>query len=351
MQATANPVLVEVLRGDAVESAHRGALVVCDSNGHTVISVGDVKRRVFARSAIKLLQALPLVASGAADHWGFTNEELALACASHNGEATHTSTALTMLHKAGVDDTVLECGAHPPHQMQAQALLMAQGQAPCSLHNNCSGKHAGFVGLGAFRAATGKTPSNARPWLQGYVNHDHTVMMEVSQAVADATSFDLSQTTRATDGCSIPTHAIELKALALAYARVATGDGLSLPHAIAAKKLRHAIAAAPHMVAGTLRFDTLVMQRLGTRVCCKVGAEGVYCAALPEKGWGVAIKMDDGNNARAVEVVMATVIEHLVTLDASERAFMGTLSAPALRNWNGIAVGALRASTWLREGL
>jgi L-asparaginase II len=159
----------------------------------------------------------------------------------------------------------------------------------------------------------------------------------------------LSTTVHGIDGCSIPAYGIPLQHLALAFARVGTGVGLSEGHARAARRLRQAVARAPFMVGGTDRFDTRVMQRLGERVFCKVGAEGVYCAALPERGLGVALKVDDGNNARAAEVVMAALIEAYVALDDGEARFMRSLSDLRLENWNGITVGALRASATLRR--
>jgi len=170
----------------------------------------------------------------------------------------------------------------------------------------------------------------------------------VTHALQSTTGWDLSSTPQGIDGCSIPTFAVPLRHLALAFARVATGQGLSAEHARAAKRLRQAVAAAPFMVAGSDGFDTRVMQRLGQRVFCKVGAEGVYCAALPERGLGVAIKIDDGNNARAAEVAMAALIEALVALLDAEADFMRGLSDLRLKNRNGIEVGALRASPALR---
>ena len=340
-----NPVLVEALRGSAVESTHRGAVAVVDADGRRVLALGDVARAVFPRSAVKLLQALPLVASGAADALKLGDEELAIACASHNGEPAHVATARGMLAKAGLDADALECGAHWPGLDVAARELAAQGQAPGALHNNCSGKHAGFACLAC--ALHGR--DGLRGFLAGYVEPGHAVMREVTAALQTATGVDLAQAAVGIDGCSIPTHAIPLERLALAFARVATGQGLPADHARAAQRLRQAIARAPFMVAGTGRFDTRVMTVLGERVCCKVGAEGVYCAALPERGLGVAIKMDDGNTARAVEVVMAAVIEALLRLDADEAALMRSLSDVTLRNWRGTTVGALRASATLRQ--
>jgi L-asparaginase II len=342
---TANPTLVEAWRGGIVESAHRGALAIVDAAGSVHTVLGDIDRPIFPRSAIKVLQALPLVESGAAERLQLSDEELALACASHGGEERHARTAAGMLAKAGVDVSALECGAHWPYHDASIKAMAARGEQPTALNNNCSGKHSGFVCLGCL-LADGR---DLRGFLRGYVKPEHPVMREVTAAVQQATGYDLAQTARGTDGCSIPTYAIPLRHLAHAFARVGTGTGLREGHARAAQRLRAAVARAPFMVAGSGRFDSGVMERLGERVFCKVGAEGVYCAALPEAGLGVAIKMDDGNTSRACEVAMAAVIEALVPLDDADAAFMRRLSDLALTNWNGIEVGRLRAATALRS--
>jgi L-asparaginase II len=334
-----NPVLVEAYRGDTVESAHRGAVAVCNADGGCVLALGDIRRPVFPRSAVKLLQALPLLASGAADALGLGDEELAVACASHNGEPAHVATVTGMLAKAGVDAGALECGAHWPYREAFQREMAARGETPSALHNNCSGKHAGFLCLACHMAGS-RSP---RAFASGYVRADHPVMREVSQALQDSTGWDLAKAPQGIDGCSIPTFAIPLQHLATAFARVGSGTGLSADLARAARRLRQAVARAPFMVGGTDRFDTRVMQQLGERVCCKVGAEGVYCAAFPQRGLGVALKIDDGNNARAAEVVMAALIEAYVAMDAAESRLMHALSHVRLCNWNGIEVGSLRA--------
>lgn len=344
-----NPILVEATRGGIVESAHRGALAVVDAGGAAVCTIGDTARPVFARSAVKVLQALPLVTSGAADAFALTDEELALACASHNGQARHVAVAASVLAKAGLDESALECGVQWPSHEVAQREWAASGRPLGALHNNCSGKHAGFLCVGCLMArAQGREP---RDFVRGYVRADHPVMREVSAALQAATGCDLARAPAGTDGCSIPTYGIALAQLALAFARVATGVGLSPERARAAARLRAAVARAPFFVAGSGRFDTKVMQRLGERVFCKVGAEGVFCAALPEQGLGVAIKIDDGNTARAAEVAMAAAIEALVRLSDGERAFVRGLSDVTLKNWNGIETGALRATATLRDAM
>ncbi len=341
---TTNPPLVHALRGGIVESLHRGAVAVLDSQGQVHTEIGDIDRPIFPRSAVKLLQALPLVESGAADKFGLSDEELALACASHGGETRHTEAAAAMLAKAGVDQTALECGSHWPYNDAALKALAAQGRQPSALHNNCSGKHAGFVCLGCLMAEGG----DRRDFLRAYVTPQHPVMREVSASLQDASGFDLGLTATGTDGCSIPTHAIPLRNLAHAYAKVAAGQGMTPGRTQAARRLRLAIAKAPAMVAGTGRFDSVVMQRLGEAVCCKVGAEGVYCAALPSQGLGVALKMDDGNTSRACEVAMAALLEKLLPLNAGDAHFMRSLSDLRLTNWNGLEVGRLQAAPPLR---
>lgn len=343
-----NPTLVEVLRGDAVESTHRGAIAVVDADRGLVCALGDVDRPVFPRSAVKVLQALPLVASGAAERLGLTDEELAIACASHAGEEIHVRTAASMLAKAGLDASSLECGAHWPYDELAARALAVGGGTPSALHNNCSGKHAGFLCLAcALHDGKGLLASYAR----NYVHPDHPVMREVTASLAAATDTDLSVAPRGTDGCSIPTYGIPLRSLALAFARVGTGIGLPAGHGIAAARLRAAVARAPYLVAGRGRLDTKVMEVLGERVFCKVGAEGMYCAALPELGLGIAVKVDDGNTARACEVVMAAALQALLPLDSAGEELMRALAEPRMRNWNGIEVGGLRPSAVLRAVL
>lgn len=326
-----DPVLVEVTRGGLVESVHRGAVAVLDEAGVVVFHAGDIDRAVFPRSAVKALQALPLVETGAADRLGLTDAEIALACASHNGEAAHVATAAAMLRKAGRDVACLECGTHWPSFPAASRALAASGGTATALHNNCSGKHAGFICLAA---DCGDDPA-------GYVASDHPTMRQVTAALAEITGTVLDDRNRGVDGCSIPTYAIPLRALALAFARFGTGHALSSDRAAAAGRIRRAVAANPFIVGGTGRFDTEIMQALGARVFAKVGAEGVHCAALPELGLGIAVKCDDGAG-RAAELVMAALVERFAGDGVPE-----ALTRPVLRNWNGIAVGALRPARLL----
>ena len=324
-----NPVLVEVTRGGQTESRHRGAAIVVDASGAVVFAAGDVETPVFPRSAVKALQALPLVESGAADRYGLTDAELALACASHSGEPVHAATAAAMLAKAGLDAGCLECGAHWPSGEAAGRALA--GAAPTPLHNNCSGKHAGFLCLACHEGAP---PA-------GYVGADHLVQERVRQSLEAATGVAHGPANRGTDGCSIPTYAVPLTALARAFARFGTGAGMEPDRARAAARLRRAVAAHPDMVAGGTRFDTRVMTALRERAFTKTGAEGVYCVALPELGLGLAVKCDDGAG-RAAEAVTARLIAKYLPLDGDPAEVVESAAHPTLRNWNGIEVGTLR---------
>jgi len=321
------PVLVEATRGDRVESRHRGAVAVVDAEGGVAFAVGDIEQAVFPRSAVKAIQALPLVESGAADRFGLTTAELALACASHRGEPLHVATAESMLRKAGRDASALECGAHWPRE-SAGLRLAASGGQPTALHNNCSGKHSGFICLACHR---GDDPA-------GYVRPDHPTMRVVVAALADMTGATLDQSNRGIDGCSIPSFAIPLRALALAFARLATGQGLAAERAQAAARLRAAVAQHPFMVGGTESFDTALMRITGPAVFSKAGAEGVFCVALPTLGLGVAIKCDDGT-PRAAEVATAATIAGLLPDLAPAIAH---LVRRDIVNWNGITTGQLR---------
>lgn len=328
-----NPVLVEVLRGDVVESRHRGTVVVVDADGGVVLELGETGRPIFPRSAIKAIQALPLVESGAADALDLSQRELALACASHSGETEHAALAAAMLAKAGLDESALECGAHWPMGQEAALKLAGQGGKPSPAHNNCSGKHAGFL----------CTCRHLGIDHSGYVARSHEAQQIVCEAMEAVTGTTLAAEACGTDGCSIPTFAMPMKNLARGFARMATGTGLGEARGRAAKRLIEACMAEPFFVAGSGRLDTRLMQAAEGRVMIKMGAEGVYCGAVPELGLGLALKCDDGA-VRAAEVMVATVLQRLFAGDAALSATFATMARPDLTNWNGIKVGELRPS-------
>lgn len=323
---SANPVLVEVVRGNAVESTHRGRAVIVRSSGETLWSVGDVNALTYPRSAIKAFQALPMVASGAAKAFGFTASELALTCASHNGEALHTETALAMLAKLNLGEPALECGQHWPMMQQALIDLAWQQQTPGARHNNCSGKHAGMLALARHMGwETG-----------GYIEVDHPVQIAIRECIEACCDTRLEGMPVAPDGCSAPTWAMPLKNLALGFARFGDPDQLPAMYQQAAIQLYDAVVSEPMMVAGTGRYCSEVMAELKDRAFLKVGAEGVYIAAIPELNAGIALKMDTGS-APAAETALTAILNRL-GLPVSE-----TRRAPEIRNWNQRLTGYWRA--------
>lgn len=328
-----NPVLVEVTRGNLVESRHRGRVIAVDGDGRIVFSLGETDSAVFPRSACKAMQALPLMESGAADAYGFGNKELALACSSHSGEPEHVELAAKMLAAAGRDVSALECGAH---WSSDQKTLIAQARsldAPTALHNNCSGKHAGFI-CACCHSGTE---------VKGYVGYDHPLQREIRGAMESLTGAILAKDNCGVDGCSIPTYAVPLKGLAHGFARMATGAGLEPERARASKRLIEACMVEPFFVAGTKRACTRLMKTAPGRIFAKTGAEGVFCAAIPEKGIAIALKCEDGTT-RAAEAMVAATLARFFSDEPELHAALTAQANHAMRNWNGIHVGDVRVT-------
>lgn len=328
-----HPVTVEVTRGNLVESRHRGSIAVVDGDGGLVFSLGDVDAGVFPRSACKAMQALPLVESGAADAYGFGNRELALACSSHNGEDAHASLAASMLARAGRSVDTLECGAHWSFD---QATLIHQARTlgnPNALHNNCSGKHAGFICACCHQDIDPK----------GYVGYDHPLQRQIRDTMESLTGAVLGADNCGTDGCSIPTYAVPLRGLAHGFAKMATGVGLSAERAKASKRLFAACMAEPFYVAGTGRACTKIMEIAPGRIFAKTGAEGVFCAAVPEQGIAIAVKCDDGTT-RAAEAMVASVLARFFEKGSEVHHSLMAFANKSMRNWNGIHVGDVRVA-------
>jgi L-asparaginase II len=331
-----SPVLVEVLRGSATESRHRGAVAILDSTGKAVRTIGDVETPVFPRSAIKPVQALPLIETGAADRHGLTVDELALSCASHRGEAVHVRKISEWLAKIGLSETDLECGAHEPLDETSRKALVRDGIGPSQIHNNCSGQHTGFL----------STAQCLHEPTHGYITFDHPVQQRVTRTISDMTGLDLSRAPRGLDGCGIPSIAVSLEGLALAMARMADPSRLPDVRRAAVRHLMSAMAAAPLLVDGTAGMATAVMTLAGDAVRLKPGAEGVYCAALPELGLGIAVKISDGAQ-RAADLVMITLLDRLNCFSGSQRAALERFLEPPLFNVAGVAAGRIRPTAAL----
>jgi L-asparaginase II len=320
---------IDILRGNLAESEHLCDGVVVNAAGEIIMAWGEENREIYARSAIKPVQALPLIESGAADHFGFSDSEIALACASHNSEAAHVNSVEDILRRIGLSESSLECGPHRPYDEPSGDELVRKNIKPCRLHNNCSGKHAGFLSTAVH---LGEDPA-------GYIRSHHPVQARVLEAMAEMSHCDLANTPRGADGCGIPVVGMPLSGLARSMARMADPSGLGATREQAVRRIVNAMMAHPHMVAGNNRMDTLAMKAIDG-VALKTGAEGVQIAIVPERGLGIALKARDGNK-RASEIATLWILNRLgLVSDSAARAIAGLLN-PVIKNTLDETVGSI----------
>lgn len=330
----ANPVLIEVRRGSLVESRHLGAIALARPNGELVLALGDVRRPIYPRSAIKALQAIPLLETGAADAFEFGTEEIALACSSHSGTDRHVAIAGRMLARAGLGDGDLECGPQIPIGETAAVDLHRRQLTPTRAHNNCSGKHAGMLA----------TCRHCKDRLGGYTALDHPHQQRILAVLREFTGEALGADVTGIDGCSAPNWAMPLAAMATAFAQLGSGEGAARTRRAATERIVAAGLAEPELIAGPGRFCTRFMADVPGVAFIKTGAEGVYCGALPGLGLGFALKADDGAG-RAAEAASAQLLSRLV------KGAEGYAKPTALRNWAGIEVGSIGPAAALSKAL
>ena len=320
-----NPVaLAEVWRGPFLESQHSGHAVVCGPGGAVVEAWGDPMATVLPRSSCKMIQALPLVRSGAADAFHLGTEHLALACASHNGAEIHTSRVSAWLDHIGRSSDDFRCGPQMPADIPARDGLIRAEAAPCRRHNNCSGKHTGFLTLTKHLGGDANYVDIAHPVQRACLEAFEEVTGEVSPGYG-------------IDGCSAPNHATTLHGLARAMAHFAAA-----PVGSAEERLRSSMMKHPELVAGETRACTNLMRAMDGQVAVKTGAEGVFIAIIPAKKLGVALKITDGAT-RAAECAIAAILVKLGVLEPHHPETLKYLNAP-IRNWDGLETGTLRAA-------
>ncbi|MBM2290553.1 asparaginase [Sulfitobacter pseudonitzschiae] len=316
--------LAEVWRGPFMESVHRGHAVVCDDSGQIVHAWGDPQTVILPRSSAKMIQALPLIESGAADAHGLGTEHLALACASHNGAAIHTDRVTKWLDHLGLDDGDFRCGPQEPDDREARNALIRADARPCQMHNNCSGKHSGFLTLNKHLGAG-----------PDYVDPDHAVQRACLEAFERVTGE--SSPGFGIDGCSAPNFATSLHGMARAMSHFAAA-----PTGSAEERLRTAMTLHPDLVAGEGRACTNLMRAMGGKVAIKTGAEAFFIAIIPELKMGVALKIEDGGT-RAAECAIAAILVKLGVLAADHPETLKYLNAP-IRNRRDLVTGAVRAA-------
>jgi L-asparaginase II len=351
--------LVEVIRGGRIESEHRGAIAVVDASGKLIARVGDVNLTTYLRSSAKPFQLLPLVESGAADRFGFTDQELAIMAGSHSGELGHVQVVQSILNKIGLKEEALQCGAHVPYSSESAYTLSSQGKAPTPIYNNCSGKHAGLLAAAVDRGLS----------THDYLESNHRIQIAIREALADVSGVPFDQIDVCIDGCSAPNFALPLKATALAFARLAEsinhGDTqnteknykqlselrASVVNSDSRRKALARIARAmstyPEMVAGEKRLDTDLMRAVNGRVVSKGGAEGFHGLGIfssdGQPALGLAMKIGDGDGKRGGHPAVIEALQQLDVLDAKMLETLNGYRGWKLTNHRGIEVGEVRA--------
>lgn len=328
-----NPILVTHSRGGITESFHRGVVCVVDENGNTIASVGDTTQICYPRSALKYFQHLPLILSGAFDHFGFTLEDLAIMCGSHNGEDMHVGAVQSILQKTGIASSELGCGPQPPTHKNDYVKLIRSGNEPSALHNNCSGKHSGFLAWCKF---TGNS-------IEGYLKEEHPLHQEIKKYTALFHEMDEKELISGLDGCSAPIFAMPVKNQAIAYKNLIHPEKFGPEISRACKMIVEAVTTYPDMVAGTKRYCTDLMRITGGKIIGKTGADGVYSLAIPEKKWGICIKIDDGRMGPQYNVAQA-VLEKLGLIDSGEKSRLQHYLRNENKNWAGNITGSTQVT-------
>ena len=340
-EAACAAVLVEVWRGPIIESLHRGHLIAVDGEGKTIAELGDAGTVTFIRSSGKPFQAIPLVASGAADRFGLSEKEIAIACGSHSGEPIHVETAQSILRKIGLDAKALKCGVHEPFSAEAARDLVKNQQPPSVLQNNCSGKHAGMLALAKHLGAP----------TESYDSPENAVQQQILSAVSDFSDIPEHEIPIGIDGCAVPVFGLSVRAMALMYARlVRPPSHFDASVKNACKRILHAMMAYPEMVGGTKdRLDTELIRAAGGRLISKIGAEGVYTVGvLPCDEWptgiGFALKMEDGDDKRARPPAVIEALRELGVLRDTEIGSLSSYVPTPITNRRGERVGEARAA-------
>jgi L-asparaginase II len=337
--------LVNVTRGELVESVHYGALAICDGTGRLYGYVGDPDVRAYLRSSAKPFQCLPLLESGAARHFGLDPQDIALVCASHSGMDEHVSVAASIQRKAGVGEADLRCGVHPPYHRETTKRLQDQGEEPTPNRNNCSGKHSGML---AFAKYSGHP-------LEDYVSLEHPVQRRFLETLAEMCDLPAERIVVGVDGCSVPTFAVPLRSAASAYARLMDPAGLEPERERSCREIVHAMTHHPRMVGGPDRFDTRLMEVTQGRLLAKGGAEGYQAIGIPpgavgreSPALGMTIKIADGDQGgRARSMVALKALKSLGAITDEECDHLAQFDARPITNHRGDLVGEIHVDLQL----
>jgi len=320
--------IANVYRSNLIESRHRGDISITAPDGKLLYYQGDPNKITYIRSAAKPFQVLPVIYLKAADHFNFNNKEIAVMCASHNGEKKHIKTVRSILDKIDVTEDKLRCGVHDPYFKKAAHKLYLSGNKPTEIHNNCSGKHAALLSLCKYNN-----------WdLDNYLDKNHPVQQLMLKTISEITETKKEDVILGEDGCGVVVFGLSIKKMALGYAKLANPDYLSEKYKDAAKRVTKSINDHPDMIAGTKRFNTDLIEAMGDKVTGKMGAEGVFCLGLYDNGPGICIKVEDGNS-RAIPPAIMEVLNELRYLSEDNVKNLKKYIKPEVKNHHKNKVG------------
>jgi len=333
--------LANVIRGDTVESVHSGHVAIVDGEGNTIFETGDPQAVTFFRSASKPFQLIPVITSGAADAFGFTEAEIALGCASHSGEPVHVEIARSMLAKAGFTEDDLHCGIQLPFNEHEAERMLKAGEQPTQLHNNCSGKHAAMLALARHIDAD---PAS-------YESISNPVQYRALGCVADFTELASERIKLGIDGCSVPNFAVPVRAMASSFARLVRPSKLDGLVQAASDRIVAAMTKYPELIGGTNRLDTMLMRAAAGRIVSKVGADGVWCCGVVpsgryRSGLGIAVKVADGDDHRGRPVIAVSILKQLGLISSEA---LPELSPMPIKNRRGNVVGRVESEVRIAQ--
>lgn len=335
-----NPILVEAWRAETLESFHRGVICIVDEHYKVLYSKGDIYQDCFPRSAMKYLQHIPLLESGAIEKFGISLKEIAIMCGSHNAESYHVETVNSILTKIGLDRYALQCGAHYPMLPKDFIPMYAQGAAPQDIHNNCSGKHAGFLALCVFNN-----------WdIESYLSPEHPLQKLIKETCASMYEVDINTMHYAFDGCSAPIYNVNVYHQAIGYKNLICNEKYDARRQKACNLIIEAVSKYPEMVAGTDRYCTDMMKICQQEVIGKTGAEGIFCLGFKNKRWGACIKIDDGKMLPQYNVAQA-IIESSKLFSKEQLMPLHKYLNDEIKNWNQKSTGKLMVNKIILEEL
>ncbi|MGM0444796.1 MAG: asparaginase [Bacillota bacterium] len=330
--------IANVYRSNLIESRHRGDISVTAPDGKLLYYHGDPDKITYLRSAAKPFQTLPVITSKAADHFNFTNKEIAVMCASHNGEDIHIKAVKSILEKINVSEDKLQCGIHDPYYKEASHKLYLSGEKPTEIHNNCSGKHAALLALCKYNN-----------WdLDNYLDKDHPVQKLMLKTICDITETKKDDILLGEDGCGVVVFGLSIKNMSLGFAKLANPEYLSDKYKQAAERITESIKEYPEMIAGTKRFNTDLIDAMSGKLTGKMGAEGVFCLGLYNGGPGICVKIEDGNS-RAIPPVIIEVLKNLGYLSKENTKKLKKYIKPEVKNHHKHKVGYIEQIITLKE--